>query len=675
MSGLELLGWAWPEIGAAFALTAAALVVLYLVRLRRRVVTVPWIALFREALPDQRTTRFFTRLKNLLSLLLVLIVAALIALALGQPRIAEEEDEARTIVLVIDASASMQARVAGGDATTRFDRAKEAALALLADLGATDRAIVLAASAHAEVVHPMSSEHALLVQAVRALDPTDTPGDAREALAWAASLCARDEGADAPSTCDVEILTDGGLTSLAEARAELEARGVPSHVTLVTDAREDNLAITALSARRFPADPSRAELLVELTSFATETTPVTLSIVADGQLAHRERVELAAGRSVRRTLDELTGADALFEAQITRADNEGRDEATSDADASPPLDALSLDALSVDDVAWARLAPRRRRRAVLVAPPDAPNVYLEAALLLDPHLDVVTMTPEAYEASGAATDRELAIFDRYTPERAPRVPSIVLAPGTPTRDWLSVGEAIERPHFDTQDRDHDLLAFVALRDVNIGVARPILPAAGDEVVAGEARGALLTTGVRDGVRFVALGLDVRDSDLPLRIAWPILVLDAVAYLVPDDVTLAPSAETGRAFRLALSEPRATLVPRAPNGAPIELVPREGIAHLELGHRGVYDLALDGGEASGRTVVANLFSRSESRLEIEGESIEGARSLDLDAAARAVAARSRADDDAPRWPLHVLLVAAALLLLAVEWLTFHRRWTT
>ncbi|MBN8616978.1 MAG: BatA domain-containing protein, partial [Deltaproteobacteria bacterium] len=155
MSGLELLGWAWPEIGAAFALTAAALVVLYLVRLRRRVVTVPWIALFRDALPDQRTTSFFTRLKNLLSLLLVLIVAALIALALGQPRLAEEEDDARTLVIVIDASASMQARLAIDAPTTRFDRARDAALARLATLGPEDRAIVLAAGAHARVVHPM----------------------------------------------------------------------------------------------------------------------------------------------------------------------------------------------------------------------------------------------------------------------------------------------------------------------------------------------------------------------------------------------------------------------------------------------------------------------------------------------------------------------------------------
>ena len=658
MSGLELLGWAWPETGAAIALAASAIVVLYLVRLRRRVVTVPWVALFREALPDQRTTRLFTRLKNLLSLLLALLVAALIALALGQPRLAEEDARARTHVLVLDASASMQARLEdAGQRERRFDRARTAALARLASLSESDRVLVLAASTHASVVHPMTTEHALAASALRALEPTDAPGELGEAMSWARRLCAREaEG------CTVELFTDGGLADLAQARAAAEAEGLTVEVHLVADTTEDNVAITALSARRFPADPSRAELLVEITSLSREREELTLSILADDALSHRERVTLAPGQTLTRTLDELTGADALFEARLSRADGS------------------AVDALAIDDVAWARLAPRRRRRALLVAPAGAPNVYLEAALLLDPYLDVVTLSAEAYEAAGAPGDRELVIFDRYTPEAPPRLPSVLLAPGETPRQWLPVAEPIERPRFDTQDREHPLLAFVALRDVNVARARPIVPQPGDESVAGEARGALLATGARQGVRFVALGLDVRESDLPLRIAWPILVLDAIAYLLPDDLTLAPAAETGRTFRLALSS-EATLRRRVQaaeteaEGEALELAPREGSVTLALDHAGVYVLSAQPEDAAEtpRLVVANLFSRDESRL--EGAALERASVVDPSADASAIAARERADEDAPRWPLHVLLVLGALALLGIEWLTFHRRWTT
>ncbi|MBX7197285.1 MAG: hypothetical protein K1X94_34865, partial [Sandaracinaceae bacterium] len=529
-----------------------------------------------------------------------------------------------------------------------------AAEALLTTLHTDDRVLVLGASADARVVHPMTSDHALARAALASLTPTDAPGDAREALSWAASLCAAHDPASEAPACAVHVITDGGLAHLAERSRALRDAGVEVHLALVTDTHADDVGITALSARRFPADPSRAELLVELTSFASSPVSATLSIFADGQLAHREPVTLAPGQSVRRTLDELTGADALFEARLSRDDG------------------APLDVLGVDDVAWARLAPRRRRRALLVTATD--DVYLQAALLLDPYLDVATLSPEAYESTGIPADRELVIFDGVTPSAPPSAPSLLLAPtSTP---WLGVGEPLSRPHFDTQDRDHPLLAFVALRDVNIATARPLLPAPGDETIAGEARGALLAPGTRERTRFVALGLDVRESDLPLRIAWPILVLDAIAFLAPDDLTLAPSAQTGRAFPLALSAPHATLTRRgdgtaSAEAAPIDLAPREGRAELTLDHAGVYDLAIEG-QAS-RIVVANLFDRDEPRL--DPVRLDDAVTIDADAASEAVASRERRDAEAPRWPLHVLLVIGALALLALEWITFHRRWTT
>ena len=72
-------------------------------------------------------------------------------------------------------------------------------------------------------------------------------------------------------------------------------------------------------------------------------------------------------------------------------------------------------------------------------------------------------------------------------------------------------------------------------------------------------------------------------------------------------------------------------------------------------------------------IVNAFA---AHLDLErGRSEHTVRAYRREAAARAVAARAREDEDAPRWPLHVLLVAAALCLLAFEWVTFHRRWTT
>ena len=42
-------------------------------------------------------------------------------------------------------------------------------------------------------------------------------------------------------------------------------------------------------------------------------------------------------------------------------------------------------------------------------------------------------------------------------------------------------------------------------------------------------GPILVTGTRGGYKFVAIGFDPRDSDLPLRIAWPLLLLNSINF--------------------------------------------------------------------------------------------------------------------------------------------------
>ena len=88
---------------------ASASLVLYMLKLRRRVVAVPFSPLWERILRDKEATSLFSKLKRLLSLLLQLALLALLVLALGDPRAAESLIKGRTVVVLVDASASMQA--------------------------------------------------------------------------------------------------------------------------------------------------------------------------------------------------------------------------------------------------------------------------------------------------------------------------------------------------------------------------------------------------------------------------------------------------------------------------------------------------------------------------------------------------------------------------------------
>ena len=69
----------------------------------------PFSPLWERILRDKEATSLFSKLKRLLSLLLQLALLALLVLALGDPRAAESLLKGRTLVVLVDASASMQA--------------------------------------------------------------------------------------------------------------------------------------------------------------------------------------------------------------------------------------------------------------------------------------------------------------------------------------------------------------------------------------------------------------------------------------------------------------------------------------------------------------------------------------------------------------------------------------
>jgi hypothetical protein len=172
-------------------------------------------------------------------------------------------------------------------------------------------------------------------------------------------------------------------------------------------------------------------------------------------------------------------------------------------------------------------------------------------------------------------------------------------------------------------------------------------------------------GHREGHRFVALAFDVRQSDLPLRVAWPLFVLNAIDRFTEEDAAYLSSYRTGEPWYVGVpaGTERASL--RAPDGSEQAVPIVDGRAICTGTRAGFYTLVstLAGGEAHEEILAANLGPSDEStltpRTELPGAELAPEPTL------------ATARDRAPLWTW--LLVAAALALM-IEWLTFHRRWT-
>jgi hypothetical protein len=625
---MELTGLTLGEVLGVLGGFAAAVTVLYLLKLRRRQVEVPFVHLWQQVLAEKQTTRLFSALKRILSLLLALAVVAALAFAMGDPRYEGADDDGQTTVVLVDASASMQATDVS---PSRLEAARAEVERLIEGLGGSDRMLLAQMDASTVPLTPLSGERRLLTEGLERLEATDVAADLSRGLRFALDVL-RDQPRPRIVLVSDGVLGDGG-------EAERRAREAGVELTWMRVGQGGrNVAITAFSVRRYPLDKSRSQVLVELWNPTERDEGVELSLLGDGQPIEVQRLRVGAGERLRRFFENVSGADRTLEARITLADG-------------------TRDEQPADDRAYARLPERRRARVLAVT--DG-NLYLSAALLLDEYLDVVEVSPSDYPAEGRF---DVTLFDGWVPPTPPDTHAIYLHPLPPegTRGPFEVTGTVERPFFDEIEEDHPLVQFTALRDVNVAESLEVELAEGDRVVAGDRGAPLIVAGTRNDHRMVALLFDVRRSDLPLRVAWPLLLLNGIDWFVQEDAGYLSSYETGETWSVPApaDAEAATLI--TPTGDERTVPVVDGRAVCTGLHAGFYTLRA--GEAED-VFAANLGPSREAVVEpVEHLELAGRR-------AQAPTVR-RAGVRTEIW---MILVLAVLGVVLAEWFTYHRRVT-
>ena len=630
---MELTGLTLSQVLTALLGVGAVVVVLYLLKLRRRQITVPFVKLWQEVLAEKQSTRLFSRLKRLLSLLLALALVALLSIAMGDPRLTGAHKGGRTLVVLVDASASMQATDV---APSRLQRAETRVRELIDELGPADRMLIAQLDATVTPLSPLTDDPHLLLQGLDGITVTDLAADLHRGVRFALDVLR-----DQPSP-EIVVVSDGRLGDSERAASALA--GGSSKLSYIRVGHGGvNVGITAFAVRRYPLDKSQSEVLAELWNPSEQDQSVELSLFGDGQPVDVQRLIVKKGERLRRFFANVSGADRTLEARIALAD--GR-----------------TDDLPADDRAYARLPERRRAKVLAVT---AGNLYLSAALLLDEYLEVTEVTPDEYPPAG---EFDVTIFDSFAPTVPPPTHTIYLYPQVADGQSgpLAIEGTMERPVFDRIERDHPLLRFTALHDVNVATALRVRLADGDRAIASDNRGPLIVTGRRNGKHMVAFTFDVRASDLPLRVAWPILLINAIDHFVEEDAGYVSSYRTGDSWHIPVPPGVEQVHIEAPDGqihrAPVE----EGRAVFAGARAGFYRLRPEvAGETLGETVfAANLGPHD------EGD-IKPADALAVGAMQAGEVSHGRAG---VRHELWLYLVAFAMLLLLGEWFSYHRRWT-
>lgn len=616
------------SIGAAMgALTLA----LYILKLRRRAVSVPFAPIWERVLRDKQSTHLFSQLKRWLSLLLQLCLVALMVLALGDPRLSAGILEGRNMVVLVDTSASMQATDVS---PSRIDVARKKLLEMAQGLSSSDRMLIAELG---PAPHPRSTftgDVSQLTTAIEGLRPTDTVADLERGLRFALDSL---RGLSKP---EIIIVSDGAHEDTERVARRVDTSGVQLRFVPV-GVGSRNVAITQFSVRRYPLDKSSYEVLIEVANTNETPAELELTLVGDGAVVDVTTLRLGPNERLPRIYSDLAGASHQLEAQIRLLGD-------------------AQDQLAADDRAYA-LMPERRRARVLVV--SSGNTYLQAALLLDEFLDVSLADPSQPIPNETF---DVTVLDGVAPRLSAQHGALLYL--DPPAEGAPIGHRQRRTQlrdfgFDTWEKKSPLLAFIAPENIQVAVGNALAPGPDDKVVGASEQGPFFVTGSRDGQRFAALGFDPRNSDFVLRVAWPVFLLNAINTFVQEDVRYLSSFRTGEVWHIPAPGDAAFATLRTPSGSDVIVPVKNGFATTFGEHAGFYQL-LGEQDAIVHTFAANLSNLQESRIEPRAELVLGSTN------ATAIEGFSKG----ARREVWTWLLLGVLAVSLLEWFSYHRRIT-
>ncbi len=626
-------GMAFSTLLGIFGAVAAVTVLFYILKLRRRPVSVPFSPIWQRILKDKEATHWFSQLKRLLSLLLQLALLALLVLALGDPRLSDSWFEGRNIVVLVDTSASMQAKDVE---PTRLELGKRKLRELVNGLTGTDRMLIAEMGATPRAVSTMTEDVAELKRAVGDITAKDTRADFERGLRFALdSLRGLPRG-------EVILISDGSLGDQEYLNRKLSNLPELNDVKLSflpVGEGGDNIAITAFSVRRYPLDKSRYEVLLEVTNTKDKPIEAELTLIGDGETVDVSSISLGPNERLPRFYHDLSGASRTLEAKVA-------------------LKGDSVDILEADNHAYA-LMPERRRVRVLVV--SQGNTYLQAALLLDEYLEVTVVTPEETLPN---SEFDVTILDAVAPELSSNHGArLYLNPPAGTPLEYKGKKEINNFGFDTWDKKSPFLRWMALGNVQALRGHAFKTEKSDHVVGASELGPILVSGQREGKRFLALGFDPRDSDFVLRVGWPLFLLNAINTFASEDTSYISSYRTGEVWNVPTPSGLEAAALRTPSGDTETIPVKNGNAVYFGENAGFYELLNEDDEVIS-AFAANLSDVTESTLDPVTELALGTKQAQ---AVEGFSTRVRLE-------IWLYLILAALALSALEWFSYHRRVT-
>ncbi|MEM9015690.1 MAG: VWA domain-containing protein [Verrucomicrobiota bacterium] len=490
---------------------------LYLFRRRSKSVQVSTLVFFKTLAREHQESAWLRRLKKLISFLLTMLILSLIVLSLAQ-LIAKQDDpdEYRTVVLVVDRSASMAAEDTEG--RTRLEVAKQGLRERLEQVPDEVGLALVAYDSRPEVLQPRTLTRRELVSRLDEIKVRPISDDKPAALRAAQLLAKLETPAviwHASDTPFQELMTEESTDeSIAESiekdQVDVRELSVPLEAPI-------NAGITAFAIRPVPLEYSRYEVFLQvgLNEAAPSKQTSKLEVIVGGIPSQYREIELEPG--MRESLSfQIEGVnDQLLQLSL-RTDN---------------------DVFAIDDHV---LVPIPRSDPVLAAwirldGEEDPYTRLALSAIQESgRFELLKGGPGAWPLRESV---DAVIFDGWLPDEWPAgIPVIVINP--PRSSGPIVARRLESPiPYDsvrTGNAQHPVLFRVSSSRVAISQTTLYGSAGSLEPLWIAGQDPVLSAGEVDGQRLVVMGFSPGISErLPLTASFPLLMGNSLFWAVGD----------------------------------------------------------------------------------------------------------------------------------------------
>ncbi len=491
---------------------AVPIIALYIVKVRLRRLHVSTNLFWQQIYEAKPPRSFWQHLRHLFSLLLQLLLLLFLVLAVADPSLPWQRDQARRMVLVVDCSASMQAN---DIQPTRFVAAINAAHTYVDGMRSGDEMAIVLAGNRLEVVIGMSSHVPTLRCALNELVPRNVSGELKSAVALAKRLVGDSPGGQ------VVVLTDGCADEVVATKLPGDPRAESCPKIAIKYHRFGsyalNIGVTQFQVRRCYDDPIGYELLVQVKNASAVTLRCRLELQLNELPIDILPLTLEPNEVWSRSIEKTSLAGGRLSGHltnITSTEQVSEDESVADA--------ASINSLSIDDTAWAALPDREVQNVLLVTPG---NLFLQKVFEANPLVDIkiVRKLPDAWPQN------TLIVMHQLVPETIPAGDVLIVDPNKGTDLW-TLGKLLDDPIITDLDTKSSLMTHVDLDNAQISQARQLRAIGPSHVLAGTMSGDLVYAKLmRDNGRCLLLATDLDESDLAFRTMFPIMISNALVW--------------------------------------------------------------------------------------------------------------------------------------------------